>query len=103
MEDMTARKLLGREIRTLPSDALPWVMDDHFFTTYYASPVIHRPKFFFSCIRVTLIHIASCCLVTMQCSKPRNEGPCSHVNITDDVQRQTIECDDNQKEDQISS
>lgn len=65
----------------------------HFFAANDACSISHGSQFLFRCIRIPLVHITSRCLIAVECFQAGDEGPRRDIDISDDVQRQSVEGD----------
>jgi hypothetical protein len=112
MKYMPARKLLRchvwtisrRHRRSWGTSLIPSgsVLDHHLFTTNYASMITHGGHFFSGGIRIAFIHISGSRAVSHEVPQTGDERPSSHVHVANDVQRDTVECNNNRKESKVS-
>jgi hypothetical protein len=78
-----------------------WSMEKHLLATNYTRPITHLIEFPLRSIWISFVHVASCSTITDKVATPIDKRTRGHVNISDDVQRQTIESQDKQEERQI--
>lgn len=100
VEDVSARQLLG--CRVWPVGLGVELLDYwgyHFITADYASSI---SQFLLRCIRIPLIHITGSCLIAVECLQTRYEGTGSNIDIPNNIQRQSVEGDDDTEEDEVS-
>lgn len=112
MKYMPARKFLWCHVWAISRrHRPPWrvslipsgsVLDYHLFTTNYASMIAHGGHFFLGGIRIAFIHISGSRAVSHEVPQTSDERPSSHVHVANDVQRDTVECNDYRKESKIS-
>lgn len=74
---------------------------NHLLSANDAGSIVHSCEFLFSCIRISLIHVFGCSLVAMKRSKTSHKGSGSDVDVSDEVQRQPIERDDDNEKDEV--
>lgn len=102
MENVAAGELLGRHIGPLVLRLLRLrLLEHHLFTADDTCSITRGSQLLFCCIWVSLVHILGSGAVVVQRSESRDEGPSCHIDIAEDVQRQTVECDDDAEEGQI--
>ena len=99
MEDMTTRQFLWSHIRPIPAFPLSLgVVEHHFFPTDNACSVTHSCQFFLCSVGIALVHVSSRSLITMQSSEARYKGACGDVDVSDNVEREAIEHDNDGEE-----
>lgn len=102
MEDMTARQFLWRHIWPIP--ALPLglgVMKDHFLSADDACSIAHGCQFFLRGVGIALVHVSGRSLITMQGFETRYKGACGDVDVSNNVERESIEGDNDGEEEKI--
>ena len=112
MEYMSAWKLLGGDIRSFlclvrnvcvihGRSSLIIRRCDHLVAANDASPVGHSRQFLFSSVGISTIHVTSCIVISDEGFQASDEGTSREVDIPDNVQRETIESQDDEEERQI--
>lgn len=102
MENMAAWELLWSCIRAIRMGRrILSITVDHLLTAYDTSPVAHGRELCFCGIWISLIHIPCCSLIPVESPKPRDEGPGGDINISDNVQWEAIESNDDYEENEI--
>ena len=89
-------------IETIRSTRLPFISDDHLFTTDDARPIAHGLHILSGCRWVSIVHVLCRCAISHQVAYFAEEGASGHVNVSNHVERQTVKSENHGKEGEIN-